>query len=192
METKPKPSFIQMKLTEGGQARKGTDPHEVVVAISPEFAKTMNQTIVNVELSEVLRQVLAGIEEQGGKYRIIRTMHTADLAFMGSTAAKLSGSGIGIAIQSRGTAVIHQRDLAPLSNLELFPQAPVMNLETYRSIGRNAAIYASNDSPDPVPVVNDPMARPKYQAVSALLYLKESNSTDKKIKPMDVFAEFSI
>ena len=47
-----------------------------------------------------------------------------------------SGSGIGIGIQSKGTTVIHQKDLYPLSNLELFPRPPLMTLETYRQIGK--------------------------------------------------------
>jgi glycerol dehydratase medium subunit len=75
-------------------------------------------------------------------------------------AANLSGSGIGIGIQSKGTTVIHQRDLLPLSNLELFSQAPLLTLETYRQIGKNAARYARKESPSPVPVVNDQMVRP--------------------------------
>ena len=93
---------------------------------------------------------MAGIEEEGMKPRIIRVWHTSDVAFVGKRGAELSGSGIAISIQSRGTTVIHQRDLQPLQNIELFPQAPVITLETYRNIGRNAARYAKGDSPPPV------------------------------------------
>lgn len=64
--------------------------------------------------------------------------------------------------------------MQPLSNLELFPQAPLITLETYRSIGKNAAKYAKGESPNPVPMMNDQMARPKYQALSALLHIKET------------------
>ena len=38
--------------------------------------------------------------------------------------------------------MIHQRDLPRLSSLELFPQAPLIDLEMYRQIGTNAAKYA--------------------------------------------------
>ncbi len=69
---------------------------------------------------------------------------------------------------------MHQRGLPPLSNLELFPQAPLLTLETYRLIGKNAARYAKGESPDPVPTLNDQMARPKYQAKSAVLHIKET------------------
>lgn len=183
---------IEMKLTEMGTAVKGTNPREVVVAIAPAFGKEMNKTIVKVDHATVLREVVSGIEEQGGIPRIIRSFHTADLAFMGHEAAKLSGSGIGISIQSRGTTVIHQRDLDPLSNLELFPQSPSITLEAYRAIGRNAALYALGESPNPVPVVNDQMNRPKYQAIAALLYLKECQSRVPDKKPVELKAEFTM
>ncbi|EEO9620084.1 propanediol dehydratase, partial [Listeria monocytogenes] len=97
-----------------------------------------------------------------------------DVAFVAVEGDKLSGSGICIGIQSRGTALIHQKDLQPLSNLELFPQAPLITLETYRAIGKNAAKYAKGESPNPVPMVNDQMARPKFQAKAALLHIKET------------------
>ncbi|BCJ85589.1 propanediol dehydratase medium subunit [Effusibacillus dendaii] len=183
---------VEMKLTEVGSASKGTNPREVVVAVGPAFGKEMNKTIVKVDHAAVLREVISGIEEQGAFPRIIRSVRTADLAFMAHEAAKLSGSGIGIGIQSRGTTVIHQRDLDPLSNLELFPQSPLITLETYRAIGRNAAMYALGESPNPVPVVNDQMARPKYQAVAAILYLKECQSLVPDAKPIELTAEFFI
>ena len=82
--------------------------------------------------------------------------------------------------------MIHQRDLQPLSNLELFPQAPLLTAETYRAIGKNAAKYANGrKSPkQPVPTLNDQMARPKYQALSALLHIKETKHVVKG-KPAD-------
>ncbi|WP_047152706.1 propanediol/glycerol family dehydratase medium subunit [Aneurinibacillus tyrosinisolvens] len=183
---------IEMKITEIGTATKGTNPREVIVAIAPAFGKEMNKTIVKVDHAAVLREVISGIEEQGAIPRIIRSLRTADLAFMAHGAAKLSGSGIGVGLQSRGTTVIHQRDLDPLSNLELFPQSPLITLETYRAIGRNAAMYALGESPNPVPVVNDQMARPKYQAVAALLYLRECQSIVPDARPVELLAEFTI
>jgi propanediol dehydratase medium subunit len=181
-----------MKLTEMGVAAKGTNPREVIVAIAPAFGKFMNKTIVKVDHALVLREILSGIEEQGAVPRVIRSLRTADLAFMAHGAAQLSGSGISIGLQSRGTIVIHQRDLDPLSNLELFPQSPVITLDMYREIGRNAAMYALGESPSPVLVVNDEMTRPKYQAAAALLYLKECQSLVPDQKPVELKAEFFI
>ena len=71
----------------------------------------------------------------------------------------------------------------PLSNLELFPQCPLIDLETYRAIGKNAAQYAKGESPNPVPVKNDQMARPKFQALSAVLHIKETEHADRDKAP---------
>lgn len=181
---------IEMRLEEKGPAVKGTNPREVVVVIGPAFGKEMNKTIVKVHHAQVLREILSGIEEQGGVSRVVRSLRTADLAFMAHGAAQISGSGISIGLQSRGTAVIHQRDLEPLTNLELFPQSPLITLEMYRNIGRNACMYALGESPNPVLVVNDEMIRPKYQATAALLYLKECQSIISHQKMAEVQVEF--
>jgi propanediol dehydratase medium subunit len=134
----------------------------------------MTQTIINIPHKDVLREILAGIEEEGLKARLVRVNKTADVGFIAHEVAKLSGSGIGIGTICRGTTVIHQKDLAPLQNLELFSQSPLVERETFRAIGRNAAKYAKGESPTPVPVRNDPMARPKFQGLAALLHNKET------------------
>lgn len=162
-----------LRFRELGEARRGQDPREVVIGIPPAFGLAMTKTITGIPHAAVLREVMAGIEEEGLRPRVVRVNKTADVAFIGHEAAKLSGSGIGIGILSRGTTVIHQKDLAPLQNLELFPQSPLVELETFRSIGRNAARYAKGETPNPVPVRNDPMARPSYQGLAALLHNKE-------------------
>lgn len=179
-----------VRITEIGKAAKGTDPREVVFAITPGFATSFHETIVKVPHAEVLRQVMAGIEEEGLTCRVIRVYHTVDVAFMSHQAAKLSGSGIGVGVLSRGTAVIHQRDLAPLNNLELFPQSPLLDPETFRAMGKNAAKYAKSEHPIPVATRNDPMARPRYQGLAALLHNKEMRFVDRSRPPMEVKVEF--
>ena len=135
-------------------------------------------------------EIIAGIEEEGLKWRIIKVYHTSDVSFIAHVAAEYSGSGIGIGIQSKGTTVIHQKDLPNLSNLELFSQAPLIDLDTYRKIGKNAAKYAKGESPTPVPTRNDQMARPTYQALSALLHIKETELVDNNKKPQAVTVSF--
>ncbi|MBK5252952.1 MAG: propanediol/glycerol family dehydratase medium subunit [Peptostreptococcaceae bacterium] len=179
-----------LKLTDTGDATPGTITDEVVIGITPAFGVYQTETIIGIPHASVLREIMAGIEEEGVKCRVIRVYRTADVAFTGHDAAKLSGSGIAIGIQSKGTSVIHQKDLTPLANLELFPQAPIIDLPTYRQIGKNAAQYAKGESPDPVPVKNDQMARPKYQAISALLHNKEAEHQDLKKKPQAVKVEY--
>lgn len=185
------PAGTDMKVVERGEAKPGSRRDEVVVAVAPAFGGRMTRTIIGIPHGQVLREVLAGIEEEGLSARVIRVRRTSDLAFLGHDGAKLSGSGIAVGLQSRGTVLIHQKDLQPLQNLELFPQSPVVDLETYRAIGRNAARYAKGESPDPVPVKNDQMARPKYQARAAVLHIKETELVVQGAKPVELDVTFA-
>ena len=185
------PPVGEMEMRELGEAKPGTSPNEVVIAIAPAFGDKLGRhTIIGVSHAAVLREVMAGIEEEGLKARVVRVLRTSDVAFIGHQGAKLSGSGIAVSIQSRGTTLIHQRDLNPLQNLELFPQAPVITLETYRMIGRNAARYAKGDSPAPVPQINDQMARPRYQAIAAVYHIRETEFVKKGAKPVELEIKF--
>jgi hypothetical protein len=177
----------EMDLREIGEAKVGASTSEVVIGLAPAFGdKLGKRTIIGVPHAAVLREIMAGVEEQGLKARVVRVLRTSDVAFVSHDAAKLSGSGIGVGIQSRGTTVIHQRDLQPLANLELFPQAPVITLEMYREIGRNAARYAKGESPSPVAQISDQMARPKYQAKAAMFHIRETSFVKQGAKPVEL------
>lgn len=180
----------KLSLTEGGDAAKGVAPDEVVIGLAPAFAYKQHKTMIDLPHDKVLREIIAGIEEEGMKWRIIKVYRTSDVSFVAHDAAEYSGSGIGIGIQSKGTTVIHQKDLPPLSNLELFSQAPLIDLDTYRKIGKNAAKYAKGEAPTPVTVRNDQMARPTYQALSALLHIKETELVDNNKRPQAITAHF--
>ena len=179
-----------MTIVEKGEAKPGTRSDEVVISLAPAFAKYQNKTIVDIPHSDVLRELIAGIEEEGIQARVVRVTRSSDLAFVAHDATKLSGSGITIGIQSRGTTVIHQKDLAPLSNLELFPQSPLLDLQAYRAIGRNAAQYAKGQSPTPVPTRNDQMARPKFQAKAAIMHIRETEHVVPGSKPVELDVQF--
>jgi hypothetical protein len=172
-----------------GAAALGKDVKEVAIGIGPCFGKFINKTLSGLKHSEVIREILAGIEEEGMTSRIIRVVKTSDVAFIGKEAAMLSGSGISIGLQSKGTALIHQKDLYPLSNLELFPQAPLITLEMYRQIGKNAARYAKGLIVKPVPVQNDCMSRPKYQVKAAIMHIKETEKVIKNSPSLEVELE---
>ncbi|WP_254546595.1 propanediol/glycerol family dehydratase medium subunit [Halomarina pelagica] len=185
------PRTTRLALTEVGPAEKGQAADEVVVAVSPQFGVEQTETMVGISHADVLREAMAGIEEEGVTARVVRFSDTADLGQIGNRGAKLSGSGIAIGVQSRGTTLIHQADLVPLNNLELFPQAPLLDEEKFRAIGRNAARYAKGESPAPVTVENDEMARPKYQALAAVLHIKEMQSLDPDRRPTELAVEFT-
>ena len=118
--------------------------------------------------------------------RVVRVRHTSDCAFIGHAGAQLSGSGVAIGIQSKGTTVIHQKNLAPLDNLELFPQAPNLDLETYRQIGVNAAHYAQNKPAVPVPVKIDNTARLRLIVQTTLLHHQETEHVNRDAPPVEL------
>ena len=184
------PETSKLTLTETGEAQKGSAPDEVVIGLAPAFGTKQTKTIIDLPHDKVLREIIAGIEEEGMKWRIIKVYRTSDVSFIAHDAAEYSGSGIGIGMPSKGTTVIHQKDLPPLSNLELFSQAPLIDLDTYRKIGKNAAKYAKGEAPTPVPTKNDQMARPTYQALSALLHIKETELVDNNKRPQAVTVSF--
>lgn len=173
-------------FTDKGKASAGQDIKEVVIGIGPCFGKYINRNLSGLIHGDILREVMAGIEEEGMKARVVRVLKTSDVAFIGKEAAGLSGSGISIALQSKGTALIHQKDLYPLSNLELFPQAPLITLEMYREIGKNAAKYAKGLMVKPIPVQNDYMSRPKYQVKAAIMHIKETEQVVRNSPSIEV------
>lgn len=103
-------------LTEIGEAKPGTQQDEVIIAVGPAFGLAQTANIVGIPHKNILREVIAGIEEEGIKARVIRCFKSSDVAFVAVEGNRLSGSGISIGIQSKGTTVIHQRGLPPLSN----------------------------------------------------------------------------
>lgn len=178
-------------LNDSKVAQAGKNRDEVIIGIAPAFGIYQTETIIKIPHEKVLEEMIAGIEEEGMKARVVRVYQSSDVAAIATICAKLSGSGIAIGIQSKGTVVIQQKDLPQLSNLELFPQAPLIDLETYRAIGKNAAKYGKGESPLPVPVRNDQMARPKYQAISGLLHIKETEHVDLNKEPVEVSTTFN-
>jgi hypothetical protein len=172
-------------LCETGPAVQGVLP-EVVIAVGPAFAAQIDHTLSGLDHGDVLQAMLAGIAEEGVPARVVRVYHTSDCAFIGHAGANLSGSGVSIGIQSKGTTVIHRRDLPPLENLELFSMSPNMTLDTYRQLGRNAARYATNKPTTPVPVKIDNTARLRLIVQTTLMHLKETRQVDEGREPVEL------
>jgi len=172
-------------LEDVGPAAAGTVP-EVVIAIGPAFGTGIQQALSELDLQDVLTAMVQGIAGEGLDARIVRIHHTSDCAFIGHAGAQLSGSGIAIGIQSRGTTVIHQRDLEPLENLELFSMSPNLDLDTYRQIGRNAARHAQRLPTAPIPVRIDNTARLRLIVQTTLLHRRETEMVRAEKAPTEV------
>ena len=170
-----------------GEASVGDDPREVVIGVSPAFGVKLFRTMSGIPVGDLLGAIVAGIESAGGVARVVRLRHTADTSFLGLSAARLSGSGVGIGIQAKGTAVIHHADRLPHNNLELFSNAPITTLQHYRDLGRNAALYAKGELPEPVVVPNHGEAMgSRYHARVALIYAIETSLTADGAPPEEI------
>jgi dehydratase medium subunit len=160
----------------GREAAPGQDPREVVIGVSPAVGRDVWRCLSGLTVPEVLAELLAGLEEEGCTGRVVRFNDTVDLGRIGLAAARLAGSGIGIGLQGKGTALIHRRDLAPLANLELYSVAPAVTPELYRLLGANAARHAKGGTPDPARnPYNDEAIEARYHTtVIALMALERA------------------
>ena len=168
-----------------GDAMPGTNPEEVVVGVGPAFLGTLRETIKGLRHEAVVGAIADGVRSAGAEPRFVKVRRTSDVAFIAHDAAGLSGSGIGIGVQSKGTAVIHEVNLEPLDNLELFSMAPLLSLESYRAIGRNAAAYALGLRTSPVPVELDNYARAKHIVQTTLLHAEETAAVEDGAAPIE-------
>jgi propanediol dehydratase large subunit len=159
-------------LSPVGAPSAGTDG-DVVIAVGPAFASELDTTLCGLTHEEVIKAITEGIASKGLTPRIWKMYQTADCGMLGYEGAKLSGSGIAIGLQSKGTAVIQRKGLAPLNNLELFSQAPLLSREAYVQIGANAASHAKRQPPSPVPVKVDNMARLRLIVQAMLMHKRE-------------------
>jgi propanediol dehydratase large subunit len=168
-----------------GDAMPGTNPEEVVVGVGPAFLGTLRETIKGLRHEAVVGAIADGVRSAGAEPRFVKVRRTSDVAFIAHDAAGLSGSGIGIGVQSKGTAVIHEVNLEPLDNLELFSMAPLLSLKSYRAIGRNAAAYALGLRTSPVPVELDNYARAKHIVQTTLLHAEETAAVEDGAAPIE-------
>jgi hypothetical protein len=172
-------------FTECGEAAVSDDAGEIIIALGPAFGTALDRTLLGLPHAQVIAALLRGVAAEGMRARIVKIYATSDCGFIGHAGAQLSGSGVSIGIQSKGTTVIHRRDLQPLDNLELFPQAPNLTLESYEAIGRNAARYARGLPVAPVPVQIDNMARLRHIVRTTILHLRETEQVASR-KPVEL------
>ena len=174
-----------------GQAGPGEAGTEVVIGISPGFGTRIFRSMAGEPVSAMLDAVIRGIVDAGGTARVVRMRHTADTSFLGLSAAGLAGSGVGIGLQAKGTAVIHHRDRLPHHNLELFSNAPVTSLDHYRQLGANAVAYAQGRSPEPIVVPTGGIALgARFHAEVAMLYAVETGLCEDGAPPEEIRVHF--
>ncbi len=175
-------------LVATGNADVSHDPRDVVIGVSPATGREIWQTLSGISVSDALRELLAGLEEEGCVGRIVRINDTVDLGMLGLQAARMSGSGISIGLQAKGTALIHRRDLAPLANLELYSVAPTLDKELYRLMGINAGRHAKGATPEPMrnPYSDEAIEARYHTRVVGLVAIERECSSDTAPEAMEV------
>jgi propanediol dehydratase large subunit len=166
------------RIVERGEARPGTDPRDVCIGVSPAFATKLWSTMAGLPVGDLLAHVVAGIESEGCTARIVRVPSTVDLGAIGLTAAELAGSGVGVGLQTKGTALIHRKGRTPLACLELLSVAPLLTAGMYRELGANAARYARAERPAPVrnPYTDQAIEARYHAEVVALIAIERGES----------------
>jgi propanediol dehydratase large subunit len=191
-QVKPPQAFIDdhtgtplTRLSELESAGAGTH-EEIVIAVGPAFGTALTHTINGLSHEAVLEAILTGVASEGMIARIIKVYHTSDCGAIGFVGSRLSGSGIAIGLQSRGTTIIHKKGQQPLHNLELFPQSPSLTLETFENIGRNAARYAKGIPTTPVAVKIDNGARLRLIVKTTLMHRRETDEIREHQLPVEL------
>jgi propanediol dehydratase large subunit len=184
---KQAPYAGHLSLVALGDAERGSDAAEVCVGLSPALGSELWATMAGIPVGDVIEQLLAGLREEGCAARLVKVRATIDLGMIGLTAARLAGSGIGIGLQAKGTALIHRSDLAPLACLELYSVAPLITPEMYRALGRNAGRHAKGLHPAPLrnPYIEEAI-EPRYHAEAVMLVAIERESCVPDGPPLNV------
>ena len=93
----------RLELEDTGPASAGTDAGEIVIAVGPAFGCALHATLLGLPHGGVLAALIEGIRREGMRPRVVRIRATSDCGFIGHAGARLSGSGVAIGIQSKGT-----------------------------------------------------------------------------------------
>ena len=91
-----------LRLADMGRRRRGRGPTRSSSASRPPSPPRSGWRSSGMTVAELLRQVLAGIEEEGLTSRLVRVQRSIDLGAIGWTAAQLSGSGISVGRPGEG------------------------------------------------------------------------------------------
>ncbi len=180
--------FASQNLRVRGSAEISYDPRDVVIGVSPATGREIWMTLSGLSVTDVIGELMAGLEEEGCVGRIVRINDSLDLGMIGLTAARLSGSGISVGLQAKGTALIHRRDLAPLANLELYSVAPTITRELYRMLGINAGRHAKGATPEPVrnPYSDEAIEARYHTKVVSLVAIERNCVTNASPETLEV------
>lgn len=79
--TERKPVFT-LQVSEGKAAKADDRADEVVIGVGPAFDKYQHKTLIDMPHKAILKELVAGIEEEGLHARVVRVLRTSDVSFM--------------------------------------------------------------------------------------------------------------
>ncbi len=143
-----------------GRPAAGAGPRDVVIGVSPALgAGRLAVPVGPVRGGRAQARCWRAWRRKAAPAGWSGSPATVDLGQIGLAAARLSGSGIGIGLQGKGTALIHRRDLAPLANLELYSVAPSVTLDALPAARRQRRAGTPRAPPPTRPAIRTPMRR---------------------------------
>lgn len=80
--TQIQPSFT-LKTREGGVASADERADEVVIGVGPAFDKHQHHTLIDMPHGAILKELIAGVEEEGLHARVVRILRTSDVSLYG-------------------------------------------------------------------------------------------------------------
>src|SRR5207245_10682464 len=92
-------------LSAAGPAWPGQGPRDVVIGVSPAVGRDVWRCLSGLAVTDVLREMLAGLEGEGCAGRAVRFGDSVDLGRIGLAAAGLGGLGRGVGVQGKGAAL---------------------------------------------------------------------------------------
>ena len=76
--TERKPVFT-LQVSEGEAAKADERVDEVVIGVGPAFDKYQHKTLIDMPHNAILKELVAGIEEEGLHARVVRILRTSDV-----------------------------------------------------------------------------------------------------------------
>ena len=153
----------------------------------PAFGDALRETIGGIPHGDVLRQICAGIEEEGVRYRVDPHRRAPPTSRSSPTTAR---SWPAPASRSACSRRARRSSTAPTCSRSTTSSCSAWRrccrLESYRQIGRNAARYANGGRASPVPLVLDNFARAKLIVRTTLLHRRETEAIEPGAAAMDV------
>lgn len=164
-----------------GPAARSDDPRDVVIALSPAAGERIFTTLSGLSLRDVVTAIGHELASAGLRPRLVRVHRSIDLGRIAADGSALAGSGWSLALQGKGTAMVHHHGRPPLAGEELLSVAPRLRLHDYTQLAANLAGYLHDRPVDPVLIDpnGEPLGPPHHLDVVALVHVERTAQQER-------------